>query len=255
MTEDQSRMLELLCLFRDICERHGLKYFIMGGTLLGAVRHRGFIPWDDDVDVAMPAGDLERFAGFAGELPEYIRIQSEPSDPKYPFVFIKLCDTRFPFSTGCPNSPLGVYIDIFPLIPAKALNRRTKLLFSMINVSNYVLQVKLDWSDFIPYKKLTARAGFRLMSLLSVKRLRKLRRLLIMGIYSSTDSGVLCSPGGAYKADKEFFPAEWFEKTEKLSFEGETLDAPKNWDSYLSRNYGEYMKLPPEEERRSSHKK
>ena len=58
MTEDQSRMLELLCLFRDICERHGLKYFIMGGTLLGAVRHRGFIPWDDDVDVAMPAGDL-----------------------------------------------------------------------------------------------------------------------------------------------------------------------------------------------------
>lgn len=255
MTEEQSQMLELLRTFKRLCEKHGLTYFAVGGTLLGAVRHRGFIPWDDDIDVAMPVGDVEQFTRFAGELPEYIEIQSERSDQRYPFVFIKLCDTRYPYETGFPNRPKGVYIDIFPLIPAKGLNRRTKLLFSMINVSNYVMQVKLDWSEFTPYKKLAARLGYRALSLFPVNGLRKLRRRFISGIYGGSDSSVLCSPGGAYKADKEFFPAEWFSGKVKVEFEGESLDAPSGWDSYLSRNYGNYMELPPEEERRSSHKK
>ena len=188
-------------------------------------------------------------------LPGSFALQSEETDPRYPFVFAKLCDTRYAYDTGYDNHPMGVYIDIFPLIPARALSRRTKLIFDMISVSDYVLQVKLGWTEFVPYKKPLARAGFRMMNCLSATRLRRLRRRLIAGIYDEKSRSTLCSPGGAYSAEKEFFPAEWFAGAAKVGFEGVQFDAPQGWDEYLRRNYGNYMELPPVAERRSSHKK
>lgn len=254
MTEEQVQMLGLLCAFKGLCEAHGLQYHLAGGTLLGAVRHQGFIPWDDDVDVSMPLKDFLKFQELSAELPKQMEMQSEQNDPRYPFVFLKLCDASHPFHTGYPNEPKGVYIDIFPLIPSKKLDRKAKLRFEVINVINYVLQVKLDWTSFIPYKLPQARLGFWLLKHLSVERLRKLRRGLIAGIYAPDSQDVLCSPGGAYKADKEFFPAEWFRETVELTFEGERFSAPIGWRDYLSRHYGNYMELPPPEKRRSRHK-
>ena len=164
MTEEQSQMFRLLRTFSEICEENGLRYFVVGGTLIGAVRHRGFIPWDDDIDVSMPLDDFRKFTELARELPGSFALQSEETDPRYPFVFAKLCDTQYAYDTGYDNHPMGVYIDIFPLIPARALSRRTKLIFDMISVSDYVLQVKLGWTEFVPYKKPLARAGFRMMN-------------------------------------------------------------------------------------------
>lgn len=152
-------MFRLLRTFSEICEENGLRYFVVGGTLIGAVRHRGFIPWDDDIDVSMPLDDFRKFTELARELPGSFALQSEETDPRYPFVFAKLCDTQYAYDTGYDNHPMGVYIDIFPLIPARALSRRTKLIFDMISVSDYVLQVKLGWTEFVPYKKPLARAG------------------------------------------------------------------------------------------------
>lgn len=125
MTEEQSQMFRLLRAFSEICEENGLRYFVVGGTLIGAVRHRGFIPWDDDIDVSMPLDDFRKFTELARELPGSFALQSEETDPRYPFVFAKLCDTRYAYDTGYDNHPMGVYIDIFPLIPARALSRRT----------------------------------------------------------------------------------------------------------------------------------
>lgn len=254
MTEEQSQMLELLRIFKGLCEENRLRYFIMGGTLLGAVRHKGFIPWDDDADVSMPLDDYLKFNKLADKLPEHIEIQSEESDARYPFVFIKLCDTSHEFDTGFPNKPKGVYIDIFPLIPSKKLSRITKLRFEIVNVINYVLQVKLEWTDFVPYKKRLARIGYRLLNGFSANRLKKLRRKQISKIYDKKSRDTVCSPGGAYKADKEFYPAEWFDETEMMAFENEQFAAPASRDAYLSRNYGNYMELPPLEQRKSSHK-
>ena len=248
-------MFRLLRTFSEICEENGLRYFVVGGTLIGAVRHRGFMPWDDDIDVSMPLDDFRKFTELARELPGSFALQSEETDPRYPFVFAKLCDTQYAYDTGYDNHPMGVYIDIFPLIPARALSRRTKLIFDMISVSDYVLQVKLGWTEFVPYKKPLARAGFRMMNCLSATRLRRLRRRLIAGIYDEKSRSTLCSPGGAYSAEKEFFPAEWFAGAAKVGFEGVQFDAPQGWDEYLRRNYGNYMELPPVAERRSSHKK
>ena len=86
-------MFRLLRAFSEICEENGLRYFVVGGTLIGAVRHRGFIPWDDDIDVSMPLDDFRKFTELARELPGSFALQSEETDPRYPFVFAKLCDT------------------------------------------------------------------------------------------------------------------------------------------------------------------
>lgn len=254
MTEEQAQMFALLCTFKELCSAHHLQYYLAGGTLLGAVRHRGFIPWDDDVDVSMPLEDYLKFQELCAALPKYMEIQSEKNDPRYPFVFLKLCDTSHPFHTGYSNEPKGVYIDVFPLIPSKKLNQEMKLRFEVINVINYVLQVKLDWTAFVPYKLPQARFGYWLLNHFSPEQLKKLRREQIGKLHDPNSRETLCSPGGAYKANREFFPAEWYKEAAELTFEGERFAAPIGWQAYLSRNYGNYMELPPPEERRTRHR-
>ena len=154
MTTEQKQIFRLLCTFRNFCVRNGLQYYLAGGTLLGAVRHQGFIPWDDDADVAMPLRDFLKFQELSGILPDGLTVQSENTDPRYPFLFIKLCDPTMQFETGYGNGPQGVYIDIFPLIPAKTLSMGTRFCFHVAKVIDYVLQVKTGWTKYIPYKRL-----------------------------------------------------------------------------------------------------
>lgn len=253
MTEEQGHMFRVLRVFKSLCEERGLTYYLMGGSLIGAVRHQGFIPWDDDIDVSMPLEDFLRVQELEELLPEGIEFHSERTDPEYPVIFIRLCDITCPLETKNERKPKGAYIDIFPLMHSKPLNRGTGLAFSVVNVINYVLQVKLRWLPFVPYKQRVARIGFSALRVLPCRWLRALRKWLIARLYDRDGQTTICSPGGAYKADKEFFPARWFMTWETVTFEGETFPAPVGWDSYLRRNYGDYMELPPEEERIPRH--
>lgn len=253
MTEEQGHMFRVLRVFKAICEEQGFTYYLMGGTLIGAVRHQGFIPWDDDIDVSMPLEGFLKLQELEDLLPEGIEFHSERTDPQYPVIFIRLCDTTCPLKTKNVEKPKGAYIDIFPLMPSKPLGRKTKFFFSVINVINYVLQVKLKWLPFVPYKQRVARMGFFVLRGFPCKWLKGLRKWLIARLYDPDSREVICSPGGAYKADKEFSPAQWFKGTASVSFEGETFPAPVGWDAYLRRNYGNYMELPPEEERIPRH--
>ena len=253
MTKGQGHMFQVLRVFKSLCEEQGLTYYLMGGSLIGAVRHQGFIPWDDDIDVSMPLEDFLKVQELEELLPEGIVFHSERTDPGYPVIFVRLCDTAHPLKTKNKEKPKGAYIDIFPLMPSRPLNGRTKFFFSVINVINYVLQVKLKWLPFIPYKQRIARIGFSVLRTLPCKWLRALRRWLIVQLYDRDGQTTICSPGGAYKADKEFYPARWFETSETVSFEGENFSAPGGWDAYLRRNYDDYMELPTEEERIPRH--
>lgn len=247
-------MLEVIKVFRGLCQKHGLRYYAAGGTLLGAVRHGGFIPWDDDVDVSMPMEDFKKLEELREELPAGFAFQSEETDDGYPFLFIKLCDTNHPFQTNMPQGPWGVYIDIFPLIPAKRPTAWTKLCFQVISVIKYRLSVRTGWTGYVPYKDIAARVGYAFLCPLTVKQLKGLRNWLVKQIYAPESGEYLCSPGGAYKADKEFFPAQWYASATEMNFEGKQICVPAGWQTYLSRNYGNYMELPPEEERRPRHR-
>lgn len=254
MTAEQKALFELLHVFSAICREHGLLYFLVGGTLLGAVRHQGFIPWDDDIDVAMPEEDYRRFLDLADKLPEGLRLQARETDPRYPFLFSKLCDTRIPYDTDMPYGPLGPFIDIFCLIPLRKNSAMTRLKFNTIKVIDYILQIRSQWTKDVPYKNKLAQLGFWLLQHFPTKTLRGLQSRLIRQLRGDESSPLLCSLGGAYKADKEFFPKAWFAASVSLPFESATFRVPCGWHDYLTRNYGDYETIPSKEEQISKHK-
>lgn len=252
MTLIQTKLLELLLVFAKLCDKYGLKYYLAGGTLLGAVRHHGFIPWDDDIDVMMPFEDYLKFLKLAEKLPEGMVIQSAENDPFYPFLFAKMCDTESPIKTQNEHGPWGTYIDIFPLLPSRCPTKLAIFYFNIISIINYVLQVKCGWTSYIPYKKVSARLGYRLLNTMNMAKLRKLRSNLVK-MLSKDDSGYVFSFGGVHKGAIEFFPCKWFESTILLSFAGERFPCISGWDEYLRQLYGDYMVLPPKTDRIAKH--
>lgn len=254
MTTEQEHLLDLLKTFSSICEEHGLQYWLVGGTLLGAVRHQGFIPWDDDIDVAMPEKDYQRFLALKDSLPEWLVLLEEDSSQNYPFHFCELCDTRVVFETGNTSGPAGIYIDIFPLVPSVPPGRMAKFLFNIISVVGYVLQVKTGWTTYTPYKKICARVGFAIMHSFSIQHLKKIRRVLMKWL-TEKESIYWFSPGGGHKGLVEFYPQSWFAENEELLFEGTLHPVPIGWDGYLTQLYGNYMILPDISDQKSIHKK
>ena len=119
MTPLQQKELELLTLFIQICSQLELRYYLVCGTALGAVKYGGFIPWDDDVDVSMPREDYEVFLQKAPALlPEHVFLQNYRTDPAFPQIFSKLRNSNTTYiekSAGKLPINHGIYIDIFPL--------------------------------------------------------------------------------------------------------------------------------------------
>lgn len=253
MMQEQNELFALFQVFADICEQNNLRYYLAGGTLLGAVRHQGFIPWDDDIDVMMPVEDYEKFLRLTDALPPNMVIMTENACEKYPFYFCELCNLDVPFQTNGPNGPPGIYIDIFPLLSSRAPGKLSQFLFNTISVIGYVLQVKTEWTVFVPYKSILGRLGYSLLNILSLKQLKRLRQALIQ-ILAKEGTKYCFSPGGGHKGNVEFYPKAWLEETISINFEGRSFPAPVGWDRYLRQLYGDYMVLPSDSRRKSHHK-
>ncbi len=250
---------EMLLKVRDICQKYNLTYYLSGGTFLGAVRHQGFIPWDDDVDVAMPREEYLKFAQVANmELPEGMLFKTYELDKDYhhPIARImnyKVCVKNHSFSKARVEP---AWIDIFPLdgMPNGALMKtihKIHLLWRkvMIGWANYA-----DLEDtrmgrpmhekILMFIGRTFKPG-RFMNL--QKQYAKLDKVLMK--YPAKESKVYMNFNGIYRFNsimsKEFFYGDG--KT--YTFEGEKFNAPANYDAYLTRIYGDYMKLPPIEKR------
>lgn len=254
MTIQQEQLFELLQEFSKICEDHKLRYFLVGGTLLGAVRHKGFIPWDDDIDVAMPEEDYWRFLSLQEFLPDGLVILTEQTSHRYPFYFSELCNMRVPFISENPSGPAGIYIDIFPIVPSCKPDGKAEFCFNIISVIGYVLQLKTGWTSYKPYKKAYARLCFLLLKKCSIAQLRSLRAWLVKKLeQESTD--YCFSPGGGHKGLVEFYPKHWFDAAQFFYFEEKQFPVPIGWDGYLHQLYGEYMILPAICDRESHHKR
>lgn len=243
----QLRMLKVLLAFDKMCQEKGLRYCIMAGTMIGAVRHKGFIPWDDDMDVGMPRPDYEKFIEHCKEwLPSPYEFVCGENDSKYPLPFGKIQDSGTTLIERRHLSYLGgIYVDVFPLdaVPSNPLARR----WQYAQYQFYKQALYLVHRD--PYKHghgpgswipLLTRKLFTMESLQ-----RSIRRLLLKYDYNQCSLAADYTDGLRGVMSKEINGVYT-----SYEFEGETLQGIERYDDYLTQMYGDYMQIPEGDHRR-----
>ena len=263
--------LDALKAFLKLCNAYGLRYYAIGGTLLGAVRHKGFIPWDDDVDLAMPRKDYDRLialvkSGEAGEiLGEDYRIESWQTDSEFKSYFPKLCATKVEIQEELLEDTTvrkGYLIDIIPLdgTPDDEAARKfyymkamwLRFLCGTANVHTGIRTSRSKWEQTI----LRIVRALKLYRLLDIKKIygRMDRLFMAQDAERAEFAGTLT---GAYKT-KEIVPRAYFGETydeySLWEFEGMLLRGPKCWEEYLTHMFGDYHELPPQKDRKIHYK-
>lgn len=260
----QLEQLELAKEIKRVCKILGIKYFLDSGTLLGAIRHNGFIPWDDDLDIGMLRSDYDRFLNEAPQLlNKQFFLQSWFSDQSYGWGFAKLRkkDTVYK-EKAAPNSSEfnGFYIDIFPYdnYPnSKKEQKRQKWKYDFYRrcilvkkgykpwlMSNNKLHKILKCFFYLPIKVIAA--------FFSTQKMITMFETISQKHNSQSTEYVFCNSNENYA--KIVLPRCVIENLTTHKFEDDEFYIPENWDLYLKTVYGEYMTLPPLEQRENRHK-
>lgn len=244
--------LDMLREFIRVCNALNLKYYLLGGTLLGAVRHQGFIPWDDDIDVGMPRKDYEIFVKKAQEfLADNLFLQNIHTDKAFPANFSKIRNndtTYVELSMKDCKMNHGVFIDVFPLdyFPDDEKER------NKIRRKNRLLYLRISSCFNLPQSKRLEIRIARIVLKVIFPSLRWALRLRENLFKSVPASGFLANYCGAW-GEREIVPKEWYAEGVELTFEGLNVIAPKEYDKWLTQVYGDYMQLPPKEKRVGHH--
>ena len=249
--ETQALLLSVMVEFDAFCRKHGLQYYMLGGTMLGAVRHKGFIPWDDDIDVGLVRSDYERLLTMSDELKKLYDIGNYRTSDRCDFVI-----TRLYINNTVIDNPhyrksqmdKRLYFDIFPLdyVPANQDER--------ISQAKKLKKIK-KISELIEYKEYSnnpiKRLGRRFISgiLFPISKMILHNMEKCMSKYSETDS--ICSMASQYSYERQLFPKDVYGIPTEYDFEGFRFWGPEKADAYLSQLFGEdYMEMPSEEKRR-----
>lgn len=261
--EWNATILDILKAFMKICKDNGLTYYCCAGTAIGAVRHHGIIPWDDDIDVIMPRPDYDRLLDIAktADFGEY-EIITPYDDETYPLYFSKLSNrnTTLIEDRQIP-CVIGLYVDIFPLdatdddvAKAKRLkDRYTKIINRLNAVSTHntfgeylsLLKKKEEWGRFA-IKTL----AFFCRSAMRRHLIRQMDRLSHLYDYDKAKNVQVYT--GSY-GHREVFPKSWLGKGKEFPFEDTTVLLPECYDEYLRHFFNDYMQFPPVEQRIEKH--
>lgn len=247
LTLDQikERLVLILDYFVSVCEKHNLTYFLTDGTLIGAIRHKGFIPWDDDIDVSMPRPDYDRFVEIVRAERNDTFLTLAAGDEGYPYDFAKVVDLRTVLYEeelmDIPN--MGLWIDVFPLDGVKNPHGIQVNLLKYLNLARSAASYKV-----CPKKRANMYARWWVCHKIGYKFFLKLF-LKVSALYKYEEAPYV---GWTEIADRVVYPKHVFAKATMLEFEGKQYKAPAEWDEYLRLQYGDYMQLPPVSER-SSH--
>jgi lipopolysaccharide cholinephosphotransferase len=245
--------LRMLSIFDSICRRHALRYWLDFGTLLGAARHGGFIPWDDDLDVSMLREDFDEFCRVAAlEVPADIFVQTMESDVEYDdyVVPLKLRDkysTQIEYPTARYHQ--GIYIDVFPYdrTPRNRLLRAAQRNLYKTVVLGYRRNLRPTLRDARYIRKRVLTLLYRFVNAEAVAS-------LIFAMYR-LGRGHFLRPTLSSKRDEYYFLEENVFPLSAIRFEGSEFYAPRNWKKHLEILYGDYLTLPPPEKRVPSHSK
>lgn len=246
--------LEMLDIFKKICAKYNLKYFAIDGTLLGAARHKGFIPWDDDIDLGMPRADFEKFLSIAGdELRTYsnIIIQHETYDNNYASPHARLTNINttayFPHIwKHALDEPQGIFIDIFVYdnVPNAVWKKKIhRLIYKSTAYMLHDRQHKFTYETPSIKSKILRILSRILFSFTNVDTVFQWTQKYIQK-YNSNDSCKCFGPiSSFYQLDQVIVDKKWFDDLTNLQFENTTIICPKRYDEILSYVYGDWNKM------------
>lgn len=245
--------LDILKSYIDFCNDNNLIYFLGGGTLLGSIRHKGYIPWDDDIDVMMPRADYEILLNKYNN--SHFKILSFKNTDSYYYPFAKIVDLRTKLVEKDLEeiNEMGVYIDVFPIdyLPneKKEISKIFKKYDKYGKIVLFSKYVDLSKTSKNIIKKIIKKL---LMPFLKNKNICKnnLKKMNVLGCNEKTDT-VACISGRYF--EKEIMPASYIDGYIESDFENLKCKIPVGYDSYLTKHYGDYMKLPPKEKQVSNH--
>lgn len=253
----QTLELENLDILISICEKYNLRYYLIGGTLIGVLRHHGFIPWDDDIDVGLPRPDYNKFVKVAAkELPEFMDIKTMTSDPNYKCYFTRLINNKkkIYWDHGQYKAKIGVWMDVFPLdgLPDNKLMRK----LHVFNVNAHKAIYKFSQINYVTTNKERPFIERFLIKFAMVthigklidpdKSLRSLDRTLQKYDYEKQNWAWNFS--GCYGKREQVRKME-LGGTRQDVFENRTVSIPEAAEDYLDHIYGKWRELPPIEKR------
>lgn len=255
--EYQLLQVKVMKRIHDFCVANDIKYYMIGGTLLGAIRHKGFIPWDDDMDIAMMREDYEKFMNL---FPKYFTdgslVAQRPEDIKHYYpghgrVYIADTLKSQPGFLHYKDYNNQMFIDLFPLdnVPESLEDRKVqeeKIIVLKNKINKKVYRVFASNSAL---KVMIKRIMSYLSSLETLEALQK-QRTSEMIRYNNTNSGYVCSMASHYSYTKQTMLREIYGEPALYEFEGESFFGPAQWEEYLVKLFGKnYMQLPPVEKR------
>ena len=246
----QLMVLNIFLEFERICKKHGLRYYLAGGTILGAVRHRGFIPWDDDMDITMPRPDYDRFLKIARKelSPEFVLDKD-----CVPFCHNRIEYRNTKFDTFWRDG--GVFLDILALDGSPDDARARARHEAKTKFWRFIMLEKARPLPALNSQREVQRTYLvRLLARMIPRRFLKWRWNHWARRWHCDDtSHWVCLPASIYTYDQERFPKEYWGEPVMVEFEGHQFPTMRHWKDYLVCHFGDYMKLPPKTLRKSHH--
>ena len=247
--------LNILIYIDQVCKNNNLRYYLCGGTLLGALRHKGFIPWDDDIDICMPRPDYDAFIEIIKRNDrKYKILNSEQENYYYNFSKVIDSETILIEYNYQPIEGLGVYVDVFPLEGMPMDEEEREKHFIALNkirrrINSYALFRPKIRKNLLQYIKSVIL--YEKNKKVTISKFQKEYEQLTKQ-YHFDESEYVYASGGAY-GKKDIFRKDFFSGFTEVEFEGRRFWAPKECEAYLKQLYGDYMQLPPVDKRVSNH--
>ena len=250
LSEMRQVQLNTLLSIDKFCRANNLEYFLCGGSCIGAIRHKGFIPWDDDIDIAMPRPDYERFVSSFADA--NLKVFTA-TDPGYFWPFSKVVDTRTVLreinSETIPG--IGVFVDVFPidgLGDEEGEARKT-----IKRAGRHMKHLTLTYYKAKSGNKIKVALLLALKSFFRHFSKQELKKIKALGTKNEFSVSKYCGVVFGFYGQNEIMLRSFFQDYSLASFEGFEFRVPADYDGYLTRLYGNYMKLPPAEKQITHH--